>query len=423
MTMPRTVAIERAGFVLITACLGLVQFHLMTAQALFGLASICWLVLMLEDRKAPRFSPGAATVGVRSTSAALPRFALPLGLYAAWTLLSAVMSAQPARSIIDSKQLLLFLMVPIVARFARGRRAITTIDVIMALGAAGALIGVVQYALLGFDHLNERPTGLLSHYMTFSGVLMLVTCAATARLLFYTGQRVWPAVAMPALLAALALTLTQNAWIGTIVALGCLIAVRQLKLLLLAPIVLVLVFAIAPGQVRSRVMNGFSPQTESNRDRIQMLAMGQDMVRDHPLFGVGPEMVGDVYGRYLRPNPVHTYNPHLHNVPMQIAAERGLPALGLFLWFIVATLLDAWRQLRDGPHRAVAGAAVGAVVAMMTAGLFEYNFGDSEFLMLFLGIITLPFAARQTGEADLDGRLLPTSELPLQSLSASVPAE
>ena len=34
-----------------------------------------------------------------------------------------------------------------------------------------------------------------------------------------------------------------------------------------------------------------------------------------------------------------------------------------------------------------------AVVALLTAGLFEYNFGDSEFLMLFLTIVTLPAAA------------------------------
>jgi len=34
-----------------------------------------------------------------------------------------------------------------------------------------------------------------------------------------------------------------------------------------------------------------------------------------------------------------------------------------------------------------------ALVAMLTAGLFEHNFGDSEFLMLFLVIITLPCAA------------------------------
>ena len=33
------------------------------------------------------------------------------------------------------------------------------------------------------------------------------------------------------------------------------------------------------------------------------------------------------------------------------------------------------------------------IVALLTAGLFEYNFGDSEVLMLFLMIVTLPAAA------------------------------
>ena len=32
------------------------------------------------------------------------------------------------------------------------------------------------------------------------------------------------------------------------------------------------------------------------------------------------------------------------------------------------------------------------LAAMLAAGLFEYNFGDSEFLMLFLVLITLPYA-------------------------------
>ena len=30
---------------------------------------------------------------------------------------------------------------------------------------------------------------------------------------------------------------------------------------------------------------------------------------------------------------------------------------------------------------------------MLAAGMFEYNFGDSEFLMLFLLLVTLPYAA------------------------------
>jgi hypothetical protein len=44
----------------------------------------------------------------------------------------------------------------------------------------------------------------------------------------------------------------------------------------------------------------------------------------------------------------------------------------------------------------VAGAGLAALVAMIAAGMFEYNFGDSEFLMLFLGMITLPYAASRS---------------------------
>jgi hypothetical protein len=48
----------------------------------------------------------------------------------------------------------------------------------------------------------------------------------------------------------------------------------------------------------------------------------------------------------------------------------------------------------------VAAAALAGTVAMLAGGLFEYNFGDSEFLMLFLLIATLPFVPqRQTSAA------------------------
>jgi putative inorganic carbon (HCO3(-)) transporter len=226
---------------------------------------------------------------------------------------------------------------------------------------------------------------------------MLVLGAAVARLLFYAEQRIWPGVAIPALVAALAMTLTRNAYIGAAAAVMVLLAVRNVKLLLAIPIAAVILFVAAPQGVRDRALSVTDMQDASNRDRIHMLQMGVDIVRDYPVFGVGPEMIGRVYGRYLRPNPVHTYNPHLHNVPMQIAAERGLPALGFWLAFVGMAAWHLLRQLREGPARAVAGAGLAAVVAMFAAGLFEYNFGDSEFLMLLLVFVTLPFAADRDG--------------------------
>jgi hypothetical protein len=53
----------------------------------------------------------------------------------------------------------MFLMVPIVARFVKADRATQVIDVVIAIGAAGALVGIVQFATMGYDTLSNRPVG------------------------------------------------------------------------------------------------------------------------------------------------------------------------------------------------------------------------------------------------------------------------
>ena len=104
-------------------------------------------------------------------------------------------------------------------------------------------------------------------------------------------------------------------------------------------------------------------------------------------------MVQQVYSDYRSANAVNDTNPHLHNVPLQIAAERGLPALAIWLWFIAAVVIDLARRLGPSESRALAAGGLAAIACMLAAGMFEYNFGDSEFLMLLLVLITLPAAA------------------------------
>ena len=372
-------SLERAASWLLLASLGLVMFNLLAAQVVFGLAALVWLRLVLTDRE-PQHLPG---------------FVWWLGAYAALTVVSALLSLDPGTSLPDLKQLLLFLMVPMVVRLARGDRAMTALDVIIATGAAGAVLGVIQaMAVYGFANMDQRPEGSLTHYMTYSGVIMLALCAAVARLLFDQRQWVWPAVAVPALAVALAVTMSRNAYVGAVVGIGSVLAARRARLLLILPILLVGLLVLAPSGLRTRIQSIADLQNATNRDRLTMLSMGVEMVRDHPLFGLGPNMVIQVYPEYRPADAVNPLNVHLHNVPMQIAAERGLLALGVWIVFIAVAAAGLIRQLRAGPARAVAGAGVAAIAAMLSAGLFEYNFGDSEFLMLFLGLISLPYAAR-----------------------------
>jgi len=66
---------------------------------------------------------------------------------------------------------------------------------------------------------------------------------------------------------------------------------------------------------------------------------------------------------------------------------------------VAAAAFELLRQFRRGTEQPLAAAGLATLAAMLTAGLFEHNFGDSEFLMLFLVLITLPCAAARERQA------------------------
>ena len=244
-------------------------------------------------------------------------------------------------SLVESKEVLLFLVIPIVFQLARGERAATVATLVLTVGAVTATIGIVQFGILEYDNLGQRPSGSMGHYMTYSGLLMLMINVAFARILFDTRERTWAVIVLPALVVALALTLTRSAWIGSVIGVGILLVLKNVRLLAVAPAALLLLIFL------------------------------------------------------------NALNQHLHNVPLQIAAERGLPALALWLWFVGAVVVDLAKRVRHKSTQGVAAAGLAAVASMVAAGMFEYNFGDSEFLMLLLVLITLPAAAEATGNSDV----------------------
>ena len=388
---------DKLEIVTIAALLGFLaasQLTVAPAYILLAITYACW----------------AAVVWVHHERVLVPAMFWWLVAYGGVTIFSALNSVNPTASLVDCKQLVLFLIVPVVYRFAHGSRAHTFATVIISVGAVGAIAGIVQFGILHYDNLGRRPQGTLSHYMTYSGVLMLVACAAAARLVYRRdgthllgGSRTWAALVMPALVVALVLTFTRSAWVGIAAGLGVLLVLKDRRLLAALPLTVALVILLAPASVTARMYSMFDVNDPSNRDRVAMLQSGVEIVRDHPITGVGPDMVKSVYAEYRQPWAVNPLNVHLHNVPVQIAAERGLPALLVWIGFIVYLVRDLLKRLTTSRHPSLAAGALAAVAAMLAAGLFEYNFGDSEFLMLFLVLITLPYASDRTAD-DADAR-------------------
>ena len=364
----------------LTSLLGFVaalQISIAASQILLAITLGLWVALLVVERERP----------------SAPPFFGALVVYAVLTLVAVAFSLDRGISVVDSKEVLLFLVVPLVYRLARGQRAQTVATIIVTVGAASAVFGVVQYGILEFDDLGQRPRGTMGHYQTYSGLLVLVIALAWGRLLFDRRERVWSALVMPALLVALAMTQTRGAWVGFGVAVGLLCVIKDLRLVAVLPVLTALFITFAPPQLTDRLYSTFDMENATNRDRVAMALAGFSMIKDHPLTGVGPDVVKEVYPEYRVPSAVQDDNPHLHNVPLHIAAERGLPALAVWLGFLVMVVRDLVGRLKAPDTPALAAAALAGVAGMLAAGLFEYNFGDSEFLMLFLVLITLPHAA------------------------------
>jgi O-antigen ligase len=367
---------ERIGFLALLGFVSALQFSIAAANICLAAALLMWLLHVASRRAID-----------------VPSFFVPLAAYAGVTLISAAFSSDPRASFVDSKQLVLFLIVPMVYEFARASKAPLVVQVIISVGAISAALGIIQYGVLQFDNLGRRPQGSLGHYMTYSGLVMLVTCAAAGRILF-SKDRIWPLLMMPALLAALALTFTRSAWIGTCAGIAFLFLLKgDLRLIAVLPMLAALFLVLAPPQITNRFYSMFDAKDPTSVDRVTMLRVGARMVRAHPLTGVGPTLVEERYREYLSSSEPQHVNPHLHNVPVQIAAERGLPAVAIWLWLIVTLAVGLTRRLKVPDTRFLAATALACTVAMLAAGQFEYNFGDSEFLMLFLVFVTLPYGA------------------------------
>jgi O-antigen ligase len=129
-----------------------------------------------------------------------------------------------------------------------------------------------------------------------------------------------------------------------------------------------------------------------------------EMIRDHPFFGVGVANVKEVYPLYRLGDAPRFRIPHLHNNPVQIWAERGIFALMAYLWFVGAFVLACVRGSRSSERARLFGdAGLAAITALTLAGLFEYNFGDSEVLHVTLALVAFTLAGMEQGPASAGG--------------------
>lgn len=129
--------------------------------------------------------------------------------------------------------------------------------------------------------------------------------------------------------------------------------------------------------------------------RLNLWRSTVEMIRDHPILGVGPDNFLYQYrGHYIRPEAWQEPSlSHPHNLVLDFWSRLGVLGLAVGVWLQVGfwrTALAAWRELRDPNSRALAAGVMGTMAAMLAHGLVD----NSLFLvdlayvfMLSLGVM------------------------------------
>ncbi|HEV8239672.1 MAG TPA: O-antigen ligase family protein [Thermoanaerobaculia bacterium] len=375
---------------------GLYWAHLF---ALFGLAASNSL-LGLAVLASP-FSGKLRGLGRRAVR---PLLAIA-ALYVVLLGVSIVFSFDPQRSARGMSEVFSLCTLLLGLALLRNERAVRlTLDAVVLLATLESLAGLVQLVAAGGPDLDHRIHGSMSHYMTFSGVLMIADLVLLGRLLAGSRtsdsrgdwKRDWRLWALLPINAALVATLTRSAWVGLAAGVVALLLLARRRLLLWWVPVALLALLLLPSSVLERAASIVDPGDLTNSDRICMAQAGLAMIRERPFVGQGPNMVEERYPLYRLPQAWRRDIPHLHDAFLQVAAERGVPALITLLLLLglpAARALAAYRREggRGGLRADLWLGVLGALVAFAVAGLFEDNWGDVEVQRLVLVLLAVPY--------------------------------
>lgn len=266
-----------------------------------------------------------------------------------------------------------------------------------------ARLGIRKWSY-GRDH---RASGFLGHYTTYAEALQLVASLALGLLVALREK--WGrlgallALAVALMCGALILTVTRAVWLGFLLSAFtvALVGARRRALLITAAVALPLALAgLFVLQQKRRV--GFIDTREgSTAWRLIVWREGFDILTREPrhlAVGVGMDTLKRRWREWEMFDRGRQPWGHLHSTPLQLAFERGLPALLAWLALLYVYARTLWRMARGGASgdwllRGLALGALGGLVGFFVSGLVHYNLGDSEVVEIFYFIMGLTLAA------------------------------
>ena len=377
-------------------------FSLAASQVFLAAAGIAYAVHLFRNHPRIAFLP----------------IKLPLALFIVWTIVSMFWAVNPAAGGYQIRKMVLFLILLFAVNLILHLKHLEALYRVLYVEAAiagvyAAVQFVIQYRAVRAAHprhiyyfmTQQRITGFMGHWMNFGGQQMLVFVMLLAYLLLRPRvSNIWWLVA-GVVAFSIILNFTRGVWVGCFVGALYLLARWKVKLLWGVPVLIGAILLASPRMLRERldsiVRHG---NDKSIAMRFEMWNVGWKMIKKHPWVGVGPNNINEDYVEYLPPgkSPDPGYHAHLHNDYIQFAAERGLPCLAAYLWMMGALLWNYFKiRKKSVTGRWIVDGAIAAWLALAVEGCFEFNFGTSPVLMMFLIVAATPFVVAQAETSEV----------------------
>jgi hypothetical protein len=251
-----------------------------------------------------------------------------------------------------------------------------------------------------------RATGFFGHWTTYAEVLQLIASLALGIVLGLTQKKsrvgLLLLVTIAGLVFALAMTVTRGSWIGFGVSAGVmvLLTLSRRTVVIIAgcaiPLVLAGVFLLQ----QRRNIGFFDSADQSTSWRQMVWREGFNLLISKPrhlLVGVGIDSIKGHWREWGLFDQGRQPIGHMHSNLLQIALERGVPALIVWLLLFAIYIRMLWRLIRrtTGFSRGLALGALGGTLGFFTSGLVHYNWGDSEVVTVFYFIMGLTLIAER----------------------------
>jgi O-antigen ligase len=218
-------------------------------------------------------------------------------------------------------------------------------------------------------------------------------------------------LAIAGLLSALALTVTRASWLAFLVSTTVIFFLGASRKAILSAAVLAIPLILGGLFILQQKRNvGFLDSTDlSTTWRNTVWREGHGLLTSNPrhlLIGVGMDSIKGHWREWGLFDGGRLPRGHMHSNLLQIALERGIPALIVWLIFLGIYARTLWRMVRntainDWVERAVVLGALGGLCGFFTSGLVHYNWGDSEVVMIFYCIVGFTLALeRKVKEAE-----------------------